>query len=144
MKKTLYQILEVDPNASAEEIDVAYRRLTAMRDTQWPDANMPGLVRQAHEILSDPKRRRAYDASLAVPAATGDAMRDASPAFIETWGKWIVAIVLLAGITWWGTAASSSTVCRDTKRRSTSSWCIDSSTRRRSTVALERKLEVRS
>jgi len=104
LKKTLYQILEVDPNASAEEIDVAYRRLTAMRDTQWPDANMPGLVRQAHEILSDPKRRRAYDASLAVPAATGDAMRDASPAFIETWGKWIVAIVLLAGITWWGTS----------------------------------------
>ena len=122
MKKTLYQILEVDPNASAEEIDVAYRRLTAMRDTQWPDANMPGLVRQAHEILSDPKRRRAYDASLAVPAATGDAMRDASPAFIETWGKWIVAIVLLAGITWWGTSRREPTARPRVPPRQGSPW----------------------
>jgi len=104
LKKTLYQILEVDPNASAEEIEAAYRRLTAMRDTQWPDANMPGLVRQAHEILSDPKRRRGYDASLAAPAVTAYAMRDASPAFVETWGKWIVAIALLAGVTWWSTS----------------------------------------
>ena len=104
MKKTLYQILEVDPNASAEEIEAAYRRLTAMRDTQWPDANMPGLVRQAHEILSDPKRRRAYDASLAAPPVAAYAVRGASPAFVEKWGKWIVAIALLAGITWWGTS----------------------------------------
>ena len=108
MKKTLYQILEVDPNASAEEIDAAYRRLTAMRDTQWPDANMPGLVRQAHEILSDPKRRRAYDTSLTAPAVAAHAMREASPAFVETWGKWIVAIALLAGITWWGTSLRES------------------------------------
>ena len=104
MKKTLYQILDVDPNASAEDIEAACRRLTAMRDTQWPDANMPGLVRQAHEILSDPKRRRAYDASLAPPAVIVHPMRDASPAFIETWGKWIVAMALLAGVAWWGTS----------------------------------------
>ena len=78
MKKTLYQILEVDPNASAEDIEAAYRRLTAMRDTQWPDANMPGLVRQAHEILSDPKRSGAYDLSLAPRAVTAHAMREAA------------------------------------------------------------------
>ena len=70
MKKTLYQILDVDPKASAEDIEAAYRRLTAMRDTQWPDANMPGLVRQAHEILSDPKRRGAYDRDIAVNRIT--------------------------------------------------------------------------
>ena len=104
MKKTLYQILDVDPNASAEDIEAAYRRLTAMRDTQWPDANMPGLVRQAHEILSDPKRRGAYDLSLAPPAVTAHAMREASPGFVEIWGKWIVAMALVAGAAWWGTS----------------------------------------
>lgn len=105
MKKTLYQILEVDSKASAEEIAAAYRRLTAVRDTQWPDANMPGLLRQANEILSDPKRRRGYDASLggeADRAASGPSWESA-PTFVETWGKWIAAAVILGGVTWWGT-----------------------------------------
>ena len=102
MKKTLYQILEVDPKAPAEQIEAACRRLTAMRDTQWPDANMPVLVREAQEILSDPQRRRAYDASLAAPAVTVESMRDESPALVGTWGKWIVAFAALAGIAWWG------------------------------------------
>lgn len=102
MKKTLYEILGVDPKATTEEIETACRRLTALRDTQWPDANMPVLVREAQEVLGDPKRRRAYDASLAAPAATVTVMADDSPAFIETWGKWIVAVLVLAGIAWWG------------------------------------------
>jgi S1-C subfamily serine protease len=103
LKKTLYQILDVDPNASAEDIEAAYRRLTAMRDTQWPDANMPGLVRQAHEILSDPRRRGAYDLSLAPSAVTAHAVREASPGFGEKRGKWIVAMALVAGVAWWWT-----------------------------------------
>ena len=107
MKKTLYQILEVDPSASTEAIEAAYRRLTAMRDTQWPDANTPGLMRQAHEILSDPKRRQAYDASLATPAVTVETMRDERPAFFERRGKWIVAFAALAGIAWWGMSRRS-------------------------------------
>jgi len=104
LKTTLYQILEVDPNASAEDIEAAYRRLTAMRDTQWPDANMPGLVRQAHEILSDTKRRGAYDLSLAPPPVTAHAMREEDPGFVETWGKRIVAVALMAGAAWWLTS----------------------------------------
>jgi S1-C subfamily serine protease len=101
MKQTQYQILEVDPKASAEQIASAYQRLTAGGATQWPDANMPGLLRQAKEILSDPKRRLAYDASLG--GVSSDASLDAGPTFLESWGKWIAAVVVLGAATWWGT-----------------------------------------
>ena len=104
MKKTLYQILDVDPKASTEQIVSAHERLVNVRDTQWPDANMPGLLRQAREILADPQRRAAYDRSL-----VGDTMFEApggfaaESSFLEAWGKWIGAALVLAALTWWGT-----------------------------------------
>ncbi len=62
----LYELLEVDPDASAEEIKRSYRRL-AMQ--YHPDAN-PGdevaearfkQIAAAYEVLSDPDRRARYD-----------------------------------------------------------------------------------
>ena len=103
MKKTLYQILGVDPGAAAAEIDAACTRLGARTD--WSDSYMPGLVRQAREILLDPAHRRDYDASLVTAARPArDADLDAGPGFLETWGKWIAIVVVLAGVTgWWTT-----------------------------------------
>jgi len=69
MKKTLYQILGVDPNASAEDIAAAYAKRLAMSAAESSDPNVVGLLRQANEILSDRKRRLAYDASLVASAA---------------------------------------------------------------------------
>ena len=106
MKQTLYQVLGVDPTASAEDIAAACKRLSARTD--WPDSYMPGLLRHAHEILTDPARRRHYDASLAAPAQpVRESDVDASPGFVEAWGKWIVIVAALAGVTAWWTSRST-------------------------------------
>lgn len=64
---THYEMLGVPPTASADEIKQAYRQLA--RQTH-PDATggktdaLFGLVTAAHQVLSDPARRAAYDRDL--------------------------------------------------------------------------------
>jgi restriction system protein len=62
---TLYDLLGVQPDATTDEIRAAYRRLSK---TYHPDkGGTPAFFRQlqhAHETLSDPTRRKAYDQSL--------------------------------------------------------------------------------
>lgn len=61
-----YAVLQVDPEADPEVIEVAYRRLAR----KWhPDTNAdPGAgarmqeLNEAYHVLGDPARRRAYDA----------------------------------------------------------------------------------
>ncbi len=66
IKKDLYEILGVKPDASQEEIKKAYRRLARK---YHPDVN-PGdkaaeerfkEIGEAYDILSDPKKRKEYD-----------------------------------------------------------------------------------
>lgn len=65
-----YRILEVDPQASQEVIEKAYRALSLKHH---PDKNTPQSkedaaqkwmeIRRAYEILSDNTKRAAYDKS---------------------------------------------------------------------------------
>lgn len=81
MKKTLYDILEVSQSASADAIRAAYERLSAQLrraiTADEPDAVVRlTAVKQAFDVLSNPDRRKRYDASLVarvepVTAATG-------------------------------------------------------------------------
>jgi S1-C subfamily serine protease len=63
-KRSLYDILGVAPDALPLDIGLAYqKRLAALQDAVPQDTSEIALVRQAHEVLSNPKRRAAYDAS---------------------------------------------------------------------------------
>ena len=78
LQPTLYQVLQVDPSADPEIIEVAYRRL-AMK--HHPDRG-GGLESQermrqlntARDILRDPTKRAAYDRTIGI-VRLPDAMR---------------------------------------------------------------------
>lgn len=64
--KNLYQVLNISEHASDAEIKAAYRK---MAKEHHPDAYPDDVVRaekfreisEAHSILSDPEKRKAYD-----------------------------------------------------------------------------------
>jgi signal peptidase I len=60
----LYALLGVSPGASEDEIRSAYHRQLRFDDVETPEgtARMREL-REAYEVLSDPDRRRSYDAT---------------------------------------------------------------------------------
>jgi S1-C subfamily serine protease len=68
-KKSLYEILGVSRDANEIDIGLAYeRRKAEQQRASPPDPNAQSFLHQAHEILSHPKRRAAYDASLLTQA----------------------------------------------------------------------------
>jgi curved DNA-binding protein CbpA len=78
MPKSLYELLEVHPNASQDAIQAAYKRLSEKFDPasaafqQGTEAQAGMIaVREAFGILSNPEKRKKYDATggkLAPPA----------------------------------------------------------------------------
>ena len=81
-KKSLYDILGIPPDANEIDIGLAYeRRLQERQRSVHHDPNEEALVQQAFEILSNPKRRAAYDASR-VTAAEKAAAAEQSPDLI--------------------------------------------------------------
>jgi len=67
---TFYQILQVDPAADPEVIDAAFRRLALKfhpdRSTVPDAAQRMRELLEAKACLSDPAKRRAYDATLGI------------------------------------------------------------------------------
>lgn len=69
MRKTLYDILEIPVIATAEAIEASHQllrdELQGKADAGDQDARMRLVaVREAYQTLSEPSRRRAYDASV--------------------------------------------------------------------------------
>lgn len=73
--KDYYRILGVAPNATADEVKKAFRKLARKYHpdvSKEPDAALRmAEVNEAHAVLSDPERRAAYDALGAQAAAQG-------------------------------------------------------------------------
>jgi curved DNA-binding protein len=66
-QKDYYQILEVEKEASSQKIKEAYRRLAFQYHPDRNKGNPPAVekmkeINEAYAVLSDPKKRRDYDA----------------------------------------------------------------------------------
>ncbi len=107
MKRTLYEVLGVDSQASAEEVAAAYRkRVEELKAAPSQDNSALALARDAHDILSDTYLRTNYDASLVRPAtpatAPGEEDRREEAATTGRRRRWALAAaaVLLICIAW--------------------------------------------
>jgi curved DNA-binding protein CbpA len=75
MTQDYYRVLQVDPSAEPEVIDRAYRALALKyhpdRSAGTPDAAGTRMrrINEAYAVLSDPKARARYDATLPTVAA---------------------------------------------------------------------------
>ena len=104
-KKSLYEILGVEPDANEMDISLAHQRRTfELKRIAQPDPNALGLVQQAFEILSNPKRRAAYDATLVTRSEVAAAANQPTDLPVEEGDeddvrrKWLVPAVVLAVI----------------------------------------------
>jgi S1-C subfamily serine protease len=83
-KQTLYQILGVAPDATVAEIDLAYERRAAELQGAAPhDPNAIALAHEAYEVLRNPARRQAYDASLVTAQERAAASEQSTDLMLE-------------------------------------------------------------
>jgi len=86
-KKSLYEILGIPRDANSIDVGLAYEQAhTAMQRGTLDPSNEP-LLHEAFEVLSDPKRRAAYDASLVSAQERADAARQAAPDLVLDGGE---------------------------------------------------------
>jgi DnaJ domain len=80
-----YQLLQIGPEATAQELRSAFRTLSKRYHpdtTELPEQEAREsfrLLQQAYVTLSDPERRRAYDAALVAVQARAIASRSLTP-----------------------------------------------------------------
>lgn len=83
-KKTLYEILGIPQDANSLDIGLAFQRRSSELQRAVPqDPHAMAFVHEAHEVLADPKRRAAYDASLVTAAEKAAAAGQATDLVLE-------------------------------------------------------------
>lgn len=100
-KMTLYDLLAVPLDASSAEIAAAYERVkAALAGAGNADPNAHVVLRHAYDVLKDPKRRAAYDASLATAQQKSAAPVDETVVEIEPPTRKVpwIPIAIAAGV----------------------------------------------
>ncbi len=100
MRKTLYELLGVVPEASAEEIAAAYEKAkAALEQNKLPDPNQAIILREAFQVLSNKQKRNTYDGSLAAKEAAAATLS----ADLASSGraKWIIGAALGLALLCW-------------------------------------------
>ena len=78
-KKTLYEILGVQRDAMDLDIGLAFqKRMAELDKSGTADAGEVALLHSARDVLTNPKRRAAYDASLVTAAEKAQAQQQAA------------------------------------------------------------------
>jgi hypothetical protein len=78
-KKTLYEILGVQRDATSIDVGLAYeKRMAALQHAAPSDPGLQSLLHEAFEVLSHPERRAAYDASLVTQSERAAAQEQAA------------------------------------------------------------------
>ena len=96
MKKTMYEILRVAPDADRGAIEAAYRERVAQLEASAKPGDEDAVnelkfLRQARQMLVDPVQRSAYDASLKAPArAATVAVEEPFAASPVDWKRWML------------------------------------------------------
>ncbi len=106
MARTYYDILGVANDASLESISEAYQaKLKALHDNHSLDRNQLTVLREVHQILSNPDKRQAYDLSLVRPATPRAAALVVEAADAPnpqlTWIKWLLALLIALLLAFW-------------------------------------------
>ncbi|MBO0704355.1 MAG: right-handed parallel beta-helix repeat-containing protein [Candidatus Dormibacteraeota bacterium] len=88
-RRTHYETLEVSESASLEVLRAAHRALVKRYHPdvgEEADPERMKLINEAWEVLSDPERRAAYDASLREPAVLAPIAPTREELTVEPWG----------------------------------------------------------
>jgi len=79
-KKTLYDVLGVARDAMPLDVGLAYqKRIDELQRAPVQDASEMALVKSAHEVLANPARRAAYDATLVTESEKAAAKEQPAP-----------------------------------------------------------------
>ncbi|NRR28777.1 trypsin-like peptidase domain-containing protein [Oxalobacteraceae bacterium] len=102
MKKTLYDVFGVAPDATAAQIAAAYaQRQAAMADQPF-DRNALIIAKEAYAVLSNPVKREMYDATLAAARQAKPAPQAAARKLSLDWRAGVaLALIVGVGSGWW-------------------------------------------
>lgn len=94
-----YEFLQISPNAEPDTIHRVFRFLASRLHPDNPesgDSDKFFLLKQAHEVLSDPARRAAYDAKCAQEAANQVPLSDSTDFMDDRQGELNRRLAVLA------------------------------------------------